>query len=1166
VASITYHRPAVVGRILHDRHTVIEANAGTGKTYVIEHLVADLILRTNCSIEELLVVTFTEKAAEELRSRIRSLLENIVSGVACAPGDNPDEVVEIDSEGREKLDKALFSFDAASICTIHAFCRRVLKDFAFDTGSLPGAQLVDASRALHRAFRAQLREVFALHDDSRGLLEEWLRAGKTAREPTLIDSLEELLRQCHFDRYLQSGSLENNCQAMIELVEAFDAEVLKKLCERKRRRLGIDAVHKIEELESILRHEGLPPEALQAALARFDFEGLPYRASHLTDPRERRLLAALDRARAASSLEVRIVDAFLPRIAERLRLDKRNFNEIDYSDMLECLWEALDGGRGSSLTEVLRGRFRYGLVDEFQDTDDIQWRIFRRIFLESTNGNTLFVVGDPKQAIYSFRGADVFTYLEAKQEIITVGGALVELSENYRSTKSLLQATDTILDAQAKPPLFSGENGYNLSATCGRKDLQAHDLNGNALLPVTLLKYRPNKGPGAASRLRASVGRHIASLLRAILFDPEAAITVTNSDETRPVKAQDIFILTRTGAEAVEIGGYLREQGVPFAFYKKEGLFQTAEAYDVLDVLNAIAEPDSESKKLRAWITPFFAIPYPELFDRSEIPSSHPANERLREWNLMAEREQFGALFDHLMHRSGLAARELFLANSERELTNYWHIFEILLEQASAEQLSLKEVIVRLESFVAGTALPANLESNIQRLESDRSAVQIMTVHMSKGLEADVVFLFGGTAISSAPPRVSVYHDDKSRRRIAVGSEGQYAAKRQLMREVRAESERLAYVGLTRARAKLYLPVYPEGSTKRPLNGYYEALNNRLRSLSAEIDDSKSRVELFEQVEVRDTRFDEQAISLVLSKRVADWVPPEALIGALKNEKSERHLERLRIRSRPMVTRSYTSLESGVARGVEADIDTQEFKSDVEAVIEDTDLKGGRRVGVFLHEAIEKLDFGSLSKAGNLTSWRQDEGVGRVFADAMRHNQVTDPRWFDRGTEIVFTALTSPISVPTGRVLGPLYMRDGIREMEFVFPIPEHSHALLQSGSDHHWIARRGYLKGFVDLVFQHDGLHYFADWKSDFLRSYHPHALIAHVREHYALQAQIYSIGVVRLLEIRNEAEYNDRFGGLLYLFLRGMKSNSAVDGVYFHRPDWTEVCRYEEDLIRAA
>jgi exodeoxyribonuclease V beta subunit len=1166
VSILSFHRPAILKEIPHDRHAVIEASAGTGKTHAIEYLVLDLLLNTDSAIEDILVVTFTEKATAELRTRIRGLLETVLSGAASLEERRGTELVEIDDDGRRKLETALFSFDRAPICTIHAFCRRILSDLAFDTGAGFGLEVVDARRVFHRAFRSELREVLAVQEATRRLLDEWMSDGETAGHSDLVDSLESLLREAHFNRYLQSGARERNHRATEELAEVFDAALLKTICARKNKKKSADALSAAGELASIIRRTRDSREQLRAALEEFNFDALSELPAAKENLPELRLIKALEATRVACSLDTRVVDTFLPLVTDRLSRDKRQNSEIEYGDMLQEVWQSLESDRGHALLLLLRGRFRFGLVDEFQDTDDLQWKIFRRIFVESGTSNILYVVGDPKQAIYAFRGADVITYLDARREILAAGGASVKLVENHRSSADLIKALNLILDQGASPALFSGAIRYDNPVECGRPDLRASHAAGNSVVPITLLRYCPNPGRAGVARMRASIGRHIASEIRNILFEPGSRITIGDSGKSRPVEAREIYILTRSGAEAVEIGSYLREQGIPFAFYKKDGLFQTSEAYDVLNILSAIEEPDSQSKRLKAWVSPFFAVPYRDLFDREEVTAGHALIERLYEWNALAGQERFEKLFDQLVHQSGLVGRELFLSNNERELTNYLHIFEILLEQIRKEALSLREAISRLESFIAETALPAGIDSNVQRIESERSAVQIMSVHMSKGLQADVVFLFGGTVRPNILPRLWVYHDEKHERRIAIGKDGRTLARASFEREEREENERLAYVGLTRARARVYLPVYPEGSTRQQVNGYYAALNDRLKVLSEKVERGELLAsKLLQQVDVQDTIYDAESATARVERRIPHWSPPPSLLGLLNEARPESFFEALRGRSRAMLTRSYTSLENRLPdRSRANDIEAEEFKYDLDAPVETGDLKGGRRVGIFLHEVIEKLDLDSFLTMQDVGSWRAQEPVKRLFADTMSRHQVADARWFERGTEIVFNALTSRIATSKGSRIGPLYKCRNVREMEFVYPIPERAHRLLQSAPDGQWFVDRGYLKGFVDFVFEYDGMHYFADWKSDFLPAYGRDSIESHVREHYELQARIYSVGVVRLLGIRSKTDYDKRFGGLLYLFIRGMKrTGSGEEGVYFRRPGWTEICQFERALI---
>lgn len=267
-----------------------------------------------------------------------------------------------------------------------------------------------------------------------------------------------------------------------------------------------------------------------------------------------------------------------------------------------------------------------------------------------------------------------------------------------------------------------------------------------------------------------------------------------------------------------------------------------------------------------------------------------------------------------------------------------------------------------------------------------------------------------------------------------------------------------------------------------------------------------------------------------------------------------------------MAMRSYTRLRAFAEReGWE--LSAEDFTGDAQTAAESDDLAGGRAVGIMLHEVLERLDMEALRIAPDFAAWAARPEINLLVGEAMRRHSVRDSRWTSRALELVYRALTSPLGIPGGRV-GPLCRTRSVREMEFLYPIPERFHPLLaHADGQRRWRVERGYFKGFVDFVFEADRGIFFADWKSDNLRSYEPAALAEHVAIHYRLQAAIYTVGVLRWLGIRDAADYEARFGGLLYLFLRGLGARGDPShGVYFHRPQWEEVCRYETDLIDLA
>ncbi len=834
---------------------------------------------------------------------------------------------------------------------------------------------------------------------------------------------------------------------------------------------------------------------------------------------------------------------------------KRERGTLDYEDMLAWLADALDGARGKSLATTLRERYRVTLIDEFQDTDELQWKIFRRVFVEGGGGNLVYVIGDPKQAIYGFRGADVHAYLEAREQLSDSGAATVNLRENFRSTADMIEACNLIFDQKAVPPLFTGKIQYDPPAECGRPALRAIAANGNSIAPATLVKFTPRDERHKFSRrMREAIGLGIAHAIRRIIEEPDHAIKICDEGKTpRKITARDVYVLTRTNRDSVEIAKYLRQAGVPFAFYKQDGLFQTREASYVLDVLRGIDEPGRRSNRLKAWASPFFAVDYADLARLEDDHNAQPMLDRLFEWRALAETERFAELFDALLHESGLAERQLLLSDGSRQLTNFEHIFEILTRDASRRGVSLAEIIDLLDAYIAERATPSGDDPNIQRIEDDRDAVQIMTIHKSKGLEADVVALYGGFFANTQPDLVSVYHRGNERR-LAIGKPARDMEKAAIAQERAEDDQRLLYVALTRARAKLILPCVPTGTLSRDLTGFYKPLNDRLRTVERE--------GLLEQLFVTETAVaaatdsenDQDLIKPALDENaLCDWLESTSQPVTRESEFTD-----LAAKHRGLIVESYTSLQAA---------EPEDFKTSVDAIdarADHIDLPGGRHVGIFLHEAIEKLDFESFGDAPDLQFWMARDDVRESFARSMRRHGVNDPRWLDRGREIVFNTLTARVALGETMLDGGLCRVESIREMEFAYPIPEGHHTFFGGGPDGAWKVERGYIKGFIDLVFRRDNLMYFADWKGDLLPSYEPAAVARHVESHYRLQARIYAVGVMRLLAIHNQRDYDSRFGGLLYVFLRGIsRSGDGKTGFYFARPSWNEIVTYESELM---
>jgi exodeoxyribonuclease V beta subunit len=1109
--------------------------------------VVELVLSTDLTIDRLLCVTFTEKATHEIRARVRAKLEALLAGRGEPATEEQIRVGDawtLDDRSRKKLEAALHAFDAATIATIHAFCHRVLRENAFASGRCFDERQVDGREAFGRALRDALRGNLARDPVPARWLEAALRSGWS------IGRIEELLWSCARER--APIRPEFDPVALDAALDAFPVDEARE--PRNLGELKAWGVHgrtagticgALSDLADLVERARAAADAPLFVREAKDLVAKARDRLPALSPRPGRaarvVAAALDLARATPPFSAALANALLGGVKDELARGKRASGRYDFDDMLSLVDEALRGPGGSALAEAMRQRWRYALIDEFQDTDETQWSIFRRAFFERAAGHTpsvLVLVGDPKQSIYRFRGADVDTYLAASDEVLAAGGARVRLGDSYRATPALVAATNRFFDEDAAEPFFTGEVEYEPVA-CGRTERALVDGEGRPLSPLCALRFQ-------GEMPLAHLGRWIAR-------EAHAA-----TDAARPWRLDgraldygDLFVLTRSAREGREIGKVLRSAGVPHAFYKEDGLFQTQEAKDLRALLSAIDEPDDPARRVAAWLTPFFGLPLAEVERARGLPMAHPLLARLYAWKALADARDFDRLFQSVIRDSGFVRRELFFADGERDLTNILHLLEVLTEYARGGRVTLRDLVQELSGLIAKTRLPLDLEGNMQRLESDRSAVQIMTIHKAKGLEAPLVFVAGGlTAGGSDGERARIYHEG-GRRLAWVGSPSP-DVKPVIDREEREEEQRLMYVALTRAMGRLYLPcVRGADGAPKAMRGPYEAVNRRVHALIAEGDPT---------LVVEDADEDSFA-PLPLAAADAAWRPPPEL---LREDPDDARYAALRESHAAAVVTSYTRLRGARAtsrsRWAEPAEDRRAEKAaaGVDA-LPVTTLRAARASGIFLHELLERAPLASFVPRGSLAEWRARDDVSALFEEAIAAHRI-DPAQREHAEQLVWRAYTTPVSLPGGGRLESFAAAPALaREMEFVYPIPRTAGAAAADGTLPQSIEHGAYVRGSLDLAFEHQGLTYFADWKSDSLASYGPEALARHVAAHYMDQAKLYALAVVRLLGVRSRADHEARFGGLLYCFLRGF---GETGGLWSARPRWDEIMAWDESL----
>jgi exodeoxyribonuclease V beta subunit len=671
-----------------------------------------------------------------------------------------------------------------------------------------------------------------------------------------------------------------------------------------------------------------------------------------------------------------------------------------------------------------------------------------------------------------------------------------------------------------------------------------------------MLEVQPGDGMGVAE-VRRALRRQMADEIRRLL-SPDGALSLHNNDGPKRITARDIFVLAFTNSECNEIGETLRAAGLPFAFYKEDNLFQTRQARDVLDLLRAIAEPDDRTLRARAFLTAFFALDLADLAPRPD--DADPLLRQLFEWRDLALAGDFGALFAGILQQSGLVCREICFSPSERALTNYLHIFEVLQEEAARSHAGLRELVETLGAYVNGTRLPPGDERNLQRLESDADAVQVMTVHKAKGLEADVVFLYGGFN-RRTPASLRVFHDRRDRRVVHLGSldpqeQQDYAS------EIADKDRRMLYVALTRARARLYLPHCPASSSGIP--GPYRLFGPILDKLLADAKTSR----LFHRVPVACPAEAPVELPAPSSAALSAWQPPE-----LPADLAATEFHQIAKQRAGFVVTSYTGVKRRhggfVVPEEPADLSTanEPTEPDAPAPVDPRELARGRLSGIFLHAILEQVPLDSLTGSGSSAEWAAQPEIAKLL-QRLAHRHERDPDQIAHAAHLVHTALSTPLRLGDCLVPALGQARPSLREIEFLYPIPEEHHQLLgQTGlareDGHAWSIERGLVKGFIDYLFEHEDRIYLCDWKGDWLPSWDSDRLRAHCENNYAIQARLYTLAVLRLAGLSNRAAFERRFGGVLYCFLRGMRPGDTEAGVYFRRPDWQTVLNWQAEML---
>lgn len=1195
---------------LGDGITLLQASAGTGKTFKIAHTLLRLVAEEAVPVERIVVVTFTNAATAELRDRVRRRLQSAWRAMVARAADETveglDEVLEAwlesaPEEATGRLRQALVDFDDASIMTIHGFCNRALARHAFESGAAFDEELVgdvvglldevvvdfwtrlvvDAPADLLPALAAGGVDRKALLDLAKKVVDPdrpvlplerieaplpdlepwrdalaaarvaWMDRGKGAVE-LLLGSDAILGRAKKGSGSYPPGRTRDNAAAMDTWCRNDPALIASVAPE----------VHYFspQAVESATREGHASPEhplfdALQAYV----------------DEHER-----LHPQMVAWVLELKkeLVDAVRSEVPLLLR--RRHVRTYDH--MLRMLRDALqDPDRKAALVEALRRDYEVALIDESQDTDPVQWEIFYTAF-----GGRLCLVGDPKQAIYGFRGADVHTYRRAAR----MKDHEDTLDRNFRSDPLLVEAVNHLFGREGVRRPFGTEE---IPFEAVKPYHEEARLLGDERPPFEL-RFMPRKGAKIRQRfinyhftrdnLPGVVADDIAAELRRGL-----SIRQSSGGE-RQVGPSDCAVLVRSHNEARDIQAALRKRGIPSISRDGRSVLDTDEARELDRILSAILDPQTGVRA--AMTTPILGRTGSEVAAlQAEEGAWSEVRRRFRRWYELWAEQGIAVMLRDLLDAEGVGTR-LLRQGAGRSLTNLLHIGELLHHAALHEQLGP----VGLLSWLRRGGPGVDPDEAALRLESDADAVHVVTMHSCKGLEYPLVWcpsLWRSGFLSATDEMHLRFHDPAADfdLRLDIGSPDKDAHIEFAKEEQLQEDLRLLYVALTRARHRC---VVYQGAC-----AFSSALAYILHQDPGDAEDelAKRAFGRLNSDERMITQLEALAEHPGIMLSHVDWGAPAAPGWSPPPDDAPlvaRSIHRNAPPDRWWRRASFSSMTRGVSpthpsphRDLDGDseVDPEEPLPASEPEVPLHDMPGGTRVGTMLHRIFELHDFARPEELAPL--------VGRELAA-----RGFEPEWFPRVTAGVQAVLDTPLD-EQGIELSNLSEAQRLDELEFVLPVrggfgadgstfsvndlaevfdaPDAPEGYAKRLRGLAFLPVRGFLVGSIDLFFEHGGRFYVVDYKSNRLGArwsdYAPDALVHEmVVSNYMLQSHLYTLAAHRFLARRIEGyEYEKHFGGAFYLFLRGMApEHGPASGVYADRPAFSLVQRLDELMTGAS
>ncbi len=1111
---------------------LIEASAGTGKTYSIAILVLRLVLEQQLPVRNILMVTFTKAAVAELEARIRLFIRTAYKASLGKPV-NDENIKDLVSKAiaeagkkdpgqgtivvQQVLREAVLFLDETSVLTIHGFCQQTLQEFTFETNQLVGAELMtNASPLLEAALNHFWRrhvttmEVPLLeriwYGDMKGKMQELLKEhlsgkhylGYDPKEDYTITTeaqnkwLEELTK---LDE--REGLLTDDLHAYVK----GNYLALKALCEG-------NAYAK----KGLLHLLKTPPEFIEAIDKKREtgyviklFPDILKKLHAITEAIEQR-------NEMLGNIHRQLYGLAIKEVSDIITLYKDRNNILNYDDLIGNLHTALVKKDNPQLEAMLRNKFKAVFVDEFQDTDRQQYEIFEKAFGQDT---ILFFIGDPKQSIYAWRKADIFTYFQAKNKVKEV----FSMNQNFRSSAVYIEAMNRFfLPDEHFDTFFFGEEKDTieyLPVESPPENTKGSFFKSDIPEIPLCIRTLPKK------EIAATAAAQVADLLL------NKAYLIKTGKGDRGLLASDIGVLVRTRKQGMEIKAALSRLGVPAVTLDDSKVLQSEEASYLLYLLEAVEDP-ARSTINRALLSPFTGYKIDDILSLDDEAVMTLFKKYKVRWLTDGI---FSALMDFL---ADFGVRHVLLRSNsedgERIITNFMQLAELIHHIESRKSLSTIEIIAWLRRSIDDIATEG--DEYIQRVENDEEAVKIVTIHKCKGLEYNFViapYLEFTTDnwfefVSFRDPATGEYIGAEKSRLTAEQSAWQ-------QQQAEQENRRLLYVAITRAIYKCYIFQSDNGkpSTLAAFTGALPEESNHL--IGRENGGIELPAGIYHQEKAQKVTAGTTPVRFSLQQ--PNWRRVSYTMLAAKTTHAPKNY--------------------GVV-GNDA-YDTFIFQS----------LRSGAKTGELIHFLLENIHFADDSR---WSTWIE-EGIRR-FAPSQRE------LYLPMLQQLLSEVLNARIQINgTTFTLSSITRNRRINEFEFDFPVSLFHPSVLNAldGTTipvtvkDFPVQLEGIMNGKMDLFFEHDGRYYILDWKTNHLGAdpgnYSIPALTEAMRENnYHLQYLIYTLAVKKYLQSRIPGfDYQKQFGGVIYFFVRGARAGSE-NGIFTIKPS-VEIMKKVEGIF---